>query len=558
MTLETYKVRQSIEKLSRKWPKTPSIIFYTPKRLEGNLKYAFLETYRTIQEYNLPVKVNFLTDNKEDYYQLRQQNLPAILWDTFDTKPLSSLLSASVVVDDGFMHDNPHVPTLLLAALKGAKHINLWHGTPIKKIHLHLIDQQIEVSPHLASIFDYCSSIDTLCLASPNHTKLFNEAFLAKRIKVTGYARNDVLIRELVREDYINVDLTLLENILAAKKTKKIYMYAPTWRDGKSDWLSKSDLSTLSEIITDLGGFFIFNPHPFEREQMEAKFKDIPNIHFQQGYDIYPILGLTDVLITDYSSIVFDYLLTNGAVVYYRPDHLQYIEKSRDLIPEQAQQTTFPIAENLPDLKKILQNLPMGLSAEQLAMQMRHNKFLDANSSKRTANVILSMTGCNIFKRFLHRIRQRLQPNQKEVTRSNTATWHEEWDFSKATSINNLTLTGFSQQEDWGRWTDGAEAIIQFPSPLPTQLIIFLDATPYGPNQGSTAIFSIGNSQASVSMHTNLHIMQLSNEQQSNEIKIHIPFATSPSDEGISEDRRKLGLAFKKMCITSLAEPIDE
>lgn len=403
MTIEQFKIQKNIEILAQQWPKTASIIFYTPRRFEGNLKYAFIDICTRIKKHSLPVTAYFLTLHIEDYLSLRAEDLPVIYWSPEAEKPLKSLLDASVVVEDGFYYDSPPTPPLLFSALHGAKQVNLWHGTPIKKIHLQLTDSFVELDCHISTIFKYSASIHTVCLASKNHSDLFKKAFLAKNYKVTGYPRNDILKRQLNRADYINVDLETLEKLTTLDGQKKIFLYAPTWRDGNPSWLNKIHIEQLAGLISKLDGVLLINPHPFERSIAENLLQQIPGIFFQKGYDIYPLLKIADVLITDYSSIIFDFLLTDKMVVLYRPDHDQYISKSRELIPEQFSSVPLPLAENLEELGEILLQLSDNPKEEQLRLKALHNDFSDSHSSERVGNVLLNLAGCGGFKRLVYR-----------------------------------------------------------------------------------------------------------------------------------------------------------
>nr|WP_315244301.1 CDP-glycerol glycerophosphotransferase family protein [uncultured Albidiferax sp.] len=405
MTIEQYKTQKNIELLAQRWPKTSSIIFYTPRRFEGNLKYAFIDICARIKKQSLPVAAYFLTLHVEDYLSLRAEDLPVIHWSPETEKPLKSLLDASVVVEDGFYYDSPPTPPLLFSALQGAKQVNLWHGTPIKKIHLQLTDSMVEIDYHMSAIFKYSASIHTVCLASKNHSDLFKKTFLAKSHKVTGYPRNDILKRQLNRADYINVDLETLEQLTALDGKKKIFMYAPTWRDGDPSWLSKIHIEQLAGLISKLDGILLINPHPFERSIAENLLQQIPGIFFQKGHDIYPLLRITDVLITDYSSIIFDYLLTDKVVVLYRPDHDQYIKKSRELIPEQFSSVQLPLAENLGELEGILLQLSDSPKEEQIRLKALHNDFSDSHSSERVGNVLMNLAGCGALKRLVYRFK---------------------------------------------------------------------------------------------------------------------------------------------------------
>ena len=71
--------------------------------------------------------------------------------------------------------------------------------------------------------------------------------------------------------------------------------------------------------------------------------------------DLYPLMREVDVLVTDYSSIMFDYLLLDRPVVLYRPDHEDYVQHSRQLHDEKLLRARpGPITTNQNQLLKVL------------------------------------------------------------------------------------------------------------------------------------------------------------------------------------------------------------
>lgn len=550
VTPEQLKIQKDIEALSLRWPKIPSIIFYTPRRFEGNLKYAFLDLCEKKRKYRLPIAISFLTLNVDDYFALCSEGLPVIYWSPETTKPLKALLEASVVVEDGFFVDSPPTPPLLFAALRGAIQINLWHGTPIKQIHLHLIDNLVDPDTHFAAIFKYSASIHTLCLASRNHSDLFARAFLAKRHKVTGYPRNDILKRTLARSDYINVDLKTLNVLRSFKGKKKIIMYAPTWRDGNPSWVNRTYVERLAGVVSRLNGVLIVNLHPFERENVGNLLTDIPGVILQKGHDVYPLLSITDILITDYSSIVFDFLLTDRPIVFFRPDQSLYVGQSRELIQEQSVSVQFPAAETFEDLERVLLQLSDRPEANRSRLKDWHNAFDDALSSERVGKVIMGLAGCGVLKRGFCRLKYALNHRRwSSPVKSDAPPLLYELDFSNPETTRCLELAGFSDQEDWGRWTEGSEAVIRFPEMLPAYVLVMLDASAYGPNRNAHVLFRTTSEETSVQLSGGVSIFLLGNICRGNEIQIDIPFPISPAETGESDDTRKLGLGIRRISI---------
>jgi CDP-glycerol glycerophosphotransferase len=79
--------------------------------------------------------------------------------------------------------------------------------------------------------------------------------------------------------------------------------------------------------------------------------------------DIYPLLASTSALITDYSSLMFDYLHLRRPVLLFRPDHASYTEKSRRLFDDKLQQLPGPLVDKADALARLLLAPRMGQDA---------------------------------------------------------------------------------------------------------------------------------------------------------------------------------------------------
>lgn len=104
----------------------------------------------------------------------------------------------------------------------------------------------------------------------------------------------------------------------------------PTWRDDDPDYFSKAniDFQSLNSQLEKLGYAFFLKLHPLTKFSPVDKFSNIFQIN--NDVDIYPFLTYTDFLITDYSSIYFDYLLLDKEIIFI-PYDLENYTKNREL-----------------------------------------------------------------------------------------------------------------------------------------------------------------------------------------------------------------------------------
>ena len=111
----------------------------------------------------------------------------------------------------------------------------------------------------------------------------------------------------------------------------RVFIYLPTWRDSQRDFFSHDfDLKALDETLRQCNALLLLKPHA--NVAVEASVVEgLTNVEFvPSSVDIYPVLPYTDVLITDYSSVLYDYvLMEQKGMILYLYDFQEY-EKERN------------------------------------------------------------------------------------------------------------------------------------------------------------------------------------------------------------------------------------
>ncbi|MBM7641758.1 CDP-glycerol glycerophosphotransferase [Streptococcus loxodontisalivarius] len=194
--------------------------------------------------------------------------------------------------------------------------LNTWHGVAIKRIG--------NDDPNSAR-YDY-RDLDYLCVSGDYDKKVFASALKAPESSFleVGMPRNDRLFRASAKE---KLDLRESLDIPAGKK---VIVYVPTWRDskdkGKTFGLAiEADFKKWEE---QLGQDYVilFRAHSRTTDLMSIEFND-----FLRDYSNYPdlndLLIVADVLITDYSSVVFDYAILEKPVVCFAYDYDDYLSE---------------------------------------------------------------------------------------------------------------------------------------------------------------------------------------------------------------------------------------
>ncbi|TIS50598.1 hypothetical protein [Mesorhizobium sp.] len=110
---------------------------------------------------------------------------------------------------------------------------------------------------------------------------------------------------------------------------------------------------------------------------------------------------------------------------------------------------------------------------------------------------------------------------------------------------------GLSSAEAWGTWSDGPTVTLEFETPLPKKLILHLTAHAFGPNVGRNVTAHIGSESAEFVLSDSPREIAIPfrNPEASRSISISVPNPISPKELGLSEDSRKLGIAFNQLSV---------
>lgn len=209
----------------------------------------------------------------------------------------------------------------------------LWHGLPYKAL---------SGNAHYPQLCDQAFISSSAWF----NQHIFPKIFRAKAYLALGYPRNDAFFQQSEQRDWINAEpLALLREV--QQQTGDLMIYAPTYRDwGDNDY--PLILAELEQWCAHHHVSFILKFHPFisrkfgdamglaEQDSLQA-LPELPHIYlYPSGKNIYPWLAEAKALITDYSSIAFDFMLADRAIFYYQYDLAQYKSlRGATLIPDE-------------------------------------------------------------------------------------------------------------------------------------------------------------------------------------------------------------------------------
>lgn len=301
------------------------------KRFADNPKYLYLFLNNKFNSNKK--RYIWITKNKKIADMLRNKGLESYY--LFSIKGIFFSIMAKYYIYD-------HKSTDICYWLSnGSIKINLWHGLPLKKIEYDMGNYSKYYSASNIKKIIYKAiapwlyeKSDFILATSSEIAKLISSAFRVNisNIIISNYPRNIALFNSLYGED-IGVSREDLNAINNLKQTAhyKLLIYLPTYRDYTCDDFDKFiDLKALNEFCNKNKIIFIIKPHPSAKININNA--NLKNIFILEKFeDVYPYLRLSDVLITDYSSVFFDYYLTGKPIIFFWYDLEKYLSKNRQM-----------------------------------------------------------------------------------------------------------------------------------------------------------------------------------------------------------------------------------
>ncbi len=254
----------------------------------------------------------------------------------------------------------------------GAKKFNMWHGIPLKKIQHDNVFDRVR---HPRNIWESWKSIPrTLSDEKPSHyvlttsrflREIFSSAFKTERVCTIGYPRVDGFTYGDIDNIYTDVEQALLEKIDAILKkdnSKKMIYYMPTFRDSEVGFFKTIDLDKFNDFLKNSNILLCVKLHP--KSKLKEKFvslesENIINIHADT--DPYVFINKSQGLVTDYSSIYFDYLFANKPICFFNYDLETYLKDSREMYFNYEEFTPGEKATNQRELENALGRICNGV-----------------------------------------------------------------------------------------------------------------------------------------------------------------------------------------------------
>jgi CDP-glycerol glycerophosphotransferase len=289
--------------------KSDTVLFFGRPGFSDNAKYLYLHAAAQPRG-EIGFTPVWCTANVKLAAELKNRGLEAFVLGQDVNQTLRLLLSAAAAV----FCTNPREALgqpLYAHALEGSFRLQLWHGVGTKKIDLMLLEQQNLLNLDAMESLHAVTAVDAVLSPSARYDRVWREAFGADRMVRAGLPRNEVLLRPPTELEKIGAYALPPNNGLPR------ILFAPTftYAGEKPAWSSPEILEQLHDGLPARKGYIFVKPHPFDRMQGMAP-SEIDGIHMiPPEADLYPALRSFDLLVTDKSSLLTDFLLTDKPVV---------------------------------------------------------------------------------------------------------------------------------------------------------------------------------------------------------------------------------------------------
>ncbi|MET3923478.1 CDP-glycerol glycerophosphotransferase [Arthrobacter sp. UYEF20] len=239
---------------------------------------------------------------------------------------------------------------------EGQVYIQTWHGTPLKKLgndvartnfslsYWNLMWREAEYWDALLAQNDYAAGVLANCFGFEG------------RVVTEGYPRNDSLTRERMAEDRQGI-----RSRLGIPEGKTAILYAPTWRDDAKnasrqyEMVTYLDFEKAQQLLGDDYVLLLRGHHNIAGQRQTAANKFVIDVtEYPEVNDLYTA---ADILVNDYSSVMFDFCVTGKPIIFLTPDIAQYRDATRGFYFDLEEKAPGPLHNTTEQVVRSIKNI---------------------------------------------------------------------------------------------------------------------------------------------------------------------------------------------------------
>lgn len=232
----------------------------------------------------------------------------------------------------------------------GATIVQTWHGTPLKTIGVDVNTGSmpgVDAAKYHSQVTKDSDRWDYSVTPNQYSSDIFRRAFRLNRNQMinSGYPRNDILT------NYTKKDTDRIKASLGIDANKKVILYAPTWRDNeyvKADYFTAKLHLDLDKMKSELGedSLILVRTHYLIANSLDLTDYEGFAMNVADYEDINDLYLISDLLITDYSSVFFDYATLRRPIIFFAYDLDEYANDIRGFYFDYEKEVPGPIVKD--------------------------------------------------------------------------------------------------------------------------------------------------------------------------------------------------------------------
>ena len=319
--------------------------------------------FQYVKEYHPEIQAFYVMEDPGERERLQERFGKESVIDTSTIEGIRKVLACKV----WFTSTAP--PLYGVGFRKKYRIINLWHGVPLKKIGME--QENLGRLTKLYYKYLFADNYEAVVTTSEELIPVMSRSFLVEpeRVKVWGQPRNDKLFQKMDAGEQ-------MKNIFRGERLPeftRLLLYAPTFRDhGETKVFPfpefegagrEAALKRLQEFLEKHQSMLCIRMHLYEKEGYEwLRALDHPGsrirfLNEDRVEDIMEVLAMFDLLITDYSSVFFDYANLRRPILFFMYDYEQYKHEMRDFYFD-IHMLPGPVLMDQEEVLQTLKNLP--------------------------------------------------------------------------------------------------------------------------------------------------------------------------------------------------------
>ena len=248
--------------------------------------------------------------------------------------------------------------------------VQTMHGTPLKTLGLD-VPGELPTEEARQKFIKKCSRWDYLVVQSSKAESITSSCYAFKKeFLKTGYPRNDVLFAKNNEKD-----ITDIKKKLGISPEKKVIMYAPTWRV-RNQFNMKIDIQELKKQIQD-DYVLMLRIHPFAVKGLKEDLLDEFVINVSNYPSVEELYLASDIVITDYSSVMFDYAILNRPMLFFTYDLEDYRDTLRGFNFDFVAEAPGPLLKTSDEVIQSIVNIDKVAQEHDEALQKFRKKFCE-------------------------------------------------------------------------------------------------------------------------------------------------------------------------------------